>query len=484
MIVTKNNFEEGITQDIRDETVGAVKMIKHFDILTRPHSLTPFHSQISGDKDSATQCMTDFLYYNSIAYGIGDDSGTNKTTVHIKSDFTSDTWTSIGNNVSDTGGFIRGVFVEYKGGGFGFQSNGSVFRNDLAGATWVDAITTIESGATTGSIAGIVHSKDNALYLGNGNTIKKSIDGINFTLLAFSIPTKYILSSLCEYGDYLAIGCKPKWAGNSVVFLYSVSSSAVVADYSIDWGFGDLQIIEQIEGELVGISSRNNIVTGLGERIIFRHYISGSGAIIFRELLITAGSSVPLLCGRKFNANRLYFLGDFSIDSILHNGVWGIGKNQYGRWIVWFDKLPNNDTAVASNGMRGFFMLGDFIFIAYEDSGYKLTQSSNSTYTGTSLIETVINPNMLISDRTKNKQVKTIVISYEPIPVGGQVICEYKVDGGSWIPIFTETTVGKITTEKEIITKIGREYEFRVKSTGGVAPSEIKYAYDIIKTLV
>ena len=490
-VININRFEEGMTADIRDDTVGAVKTIKHFDILTRPKSLTPFHSQVQGDASSATQQMTDFLYYNGLVYGVGVDSGTNKTTVHkiAPTDFAAATWSSMGNNAGGNGNFIAGVFIEYKGYGYGINSDGTVFRNSLAGNAWADSVVTIQTGAVTGGVAAVVHSKDAALYMATGQTIKKNlvvIPGTDvWTTLAFSVPTKYVISCLCEYGDYLAIACKPINGGNSIVYLYSVSSSAVVADFSIDWGFGDLQILEQIEGELVGITVRNGGVSGQPERLVFRHYISGAGSTVFKELLITGGSTDGrVYTGKKFNANRLYFMADISIDGVLHNGVWCLGKNRYGRWIVWFDRLPNNDTAVIADGMRGFFLLSDFAFIAYEDSGYKLTITGTSGYAGTSLIETVINPQMPLADRTKKKQVMVIGVSYDPIPSGGQVICKYKVDGGSWTTIFTETTVGQVTTEKTVKSVIGREFQFRVESTGGVIITEIKYAYQITQTLI
>ena len=447
--VKLDRFDGGITSDGRDNSAGLVKMIKHFDVLTTPHTLIPFNSRTSGDVSSATQQMTDFFYYNSLVYGIGVDSGTSKTTVHkiAPADFAAATWSSMGNNASAAGTFVRGVWVEYQGYGFGINSDGTVFRNSLSGAAWADTVTTIGSAiGAVGSIAGLVHSKDDRLYLASANVIA-SVPSATGTWVAsaLTLPARYLITSLCEYGNYLAIACKPKYAGNSVVFLWDRNSSVTTLSESIDWGYGNLQIIEQVEGELIGITIRNNVFTGLPEKLVFRHYISGAGSVIFKELNITGGSTDgKIYTGKKFNANRLYFIADISVDGVLHNGIWGLGKNQAGRWIVWFDKLPNNDTAVASSAMRGFFMIGDSAWISYEDSGYKLTQTiTTGTYTGTSLLETTIQN---AGDASKKKGLVGVTVTFDTLPTAGVVILKYRKDGEtSWTQIFTEGTDGLIS---------------------------------------
>lgn len=476
-----------MTSDSHDETIGVVRTAKHFDILTRPKSLTPFHSQVTGDSAPTTHQFDDFLYYNSNVYGAGIDGSTGKITIHYKSDFNSTTWNSFSNNAGTTGNPIRGVFIEYHGKAYGFYEDGRVWANDLAGGAWADTSTTIGSTAVIGSIAACVHSKDDCLYMATKNVVGRNNNG-TWTTAALTLPVRYVITSMCEYGNYLAIACKPLYSGKSVVYLWDRDSSLNTISDVLDFGFGNLQIIEQVEGELIGISLRQDPLTlGIGNnRIVFRHYVSGVGGVIFRELLASSAVGLQLIYGQKFNANRLYFLAGITIDSVLHNGVWGLGKNQYGRWSVWFDKLPNNDTAIAANSLRGFFVLGEFTFIAYTDSGYKLTQTTSTTsvYTGSSLIETVINPLMPLVDKSKKKQIVGIAVSYEPILSGGQVICKYKVDGRSWTTIFTETTTGVVATEKNFSSVIGRDFEFRVESTGGVVINEIKYDYKNQKTLL
>lgn len=495
-LVVQTDFTGGMVPDIRDDALRVVKTVKHFDILSKRKTLSPFHSQAQGDSSSATQQMSDFLYYNSIVYGAGQDSGTSKITVHTKSDFTTATWGSQANNAGTSGTPVRGVFIEYKGYAYGFYNDGRVWRNSLAGNAWVDTATTIGTAASQGAIAACVHSKDDTLYMAAGNVIGKNAvvtPGTDvWTAAALTLPSKYVITSLCEYGDYLAIGCKPLYAGNSIVYLWDRQTTVNNVAASIDWGFGNLQVLEQVEGELLGISFRQDIFTaGTSNRLVFRHYISGVGAKVFNEILVSGvgSSNAALVYGRKFNANRLYFLADILIDGVLHNGIWGVAKNAFDKWVVWFDKLPNNDTAVASGGMRGFFMLGDFAFIAYEDSGYKLTQTtSGSGYAGTSILETVINPKMKEVDRVKNKQVKVVFVETAPLTAGQQVVVKYKVDGGSYVTVITQATVGTVSTEMPSsltggITS-GIEYQFRIESTGGAEITGLGYTYEINDSLI
>lgn len=484
--------------DIRDDSIGVIHLLKHFDPLTKRKTLVPYNSQVTGDSSAATQQMADFFYYNGTVYGVGADSGTNKATVHTKGDFSSSTWGTTGNNAGAAGTLVSGVFVEYKGYGYGFYTNGNVWRYSTAGAAFVDNSTTIGSSATTGAVAGVVHSKDDSLYMASGNLVARNTvvtPGTDvWTTPALTLPSKYTITSMCEYGDYLAIACKPVSTGNSVVYLWDRNAGLTTLSSSIDFGFGDIKVIAQVEGELIGISTQvDTSLTMLQgkDKFIFRSYTSGSGAQIFREILSSGSGTVntSVRIGQKFNSNRLYFLAEILIDSTVHNGVWAVAKNELGRWIVWFDRLPNNDTAVVSGGMRGFFVIATQVFISYEDSGYKLTQTTNnsSSFSGSSIIETEINEGMPLVDRTRLKQLKTISVSFAPLPTAGQVILKYKVDGGSFTTVFTETTDSQVTTEIGIDASgteftSGREYQFRIESTGGGEITELKYKYELLQT--
>lgn len=484
MKITLDNFSEGMTPDIRENRTGFSKLLKNFDILSRPNSLTPYFSHVTGDASSSTHCLTDFFYNNSRVYGAGVDNSTSKITVYYKSDFTSDVWTALSNNVGSTGVPVRGVFIDYKGSAYGFYADARVWRFKLDGSGWTDTDTTITSAAAgIGSSAAFVHPKDDILYMAAGNVIGRKNNTV-WEPTALTLPDRYLISCLTDYGNYLAIGCIEKNAGNSVVYLWDRDSSLNTVAEVIDFGYGDLKVLAQIEGELIGVSERLGVFSSLKNSWIFRSYAGGTPRT-FREIIASGSlSSNSIGGGKKYNANRLYFYGSIEIDGVLQIGVWCVAKNPSGRWIIWLDRLPNNNTVVASNSVRGFILVGDFAFISYEDSVYKLTQTANSStsYTGSSVIETVINPNM--ADKFSNKQIVAVSVYCAPQPAAGQIILKYKVDGGSWITILTNTTDNVVSTEARFTSLVGREYQFRIESTGGTVITGFAYDYVVVKSII
>jgi hypothetical protein len=85
-------------------------------------------------------------------------------------------------------------------------------------------------------------------------------------------------------------------------------------------------------------------------------------------------------------------------------------------------------------------------------------------------------------DMDRKKQLVFGGLSYEPLPSGAQVVLKYRVDGGAWQTLFTETTTGKTVTEKIVSGLIGRNLEFRDESTGGVVITGLRYRYDTLQS--
>lgn len=509
-----------MTADKRDQTSGTVKMVKNFDLLTTPHSLTPHHSQITADSAPDTNRIKNFLYYTPIGgnvalWGLGGADGSPFGTIYYKTDLTSTTWSQTANNTI-THRLVNNVFVEYHDFFYGIQGGsapGKVWMYDPTGAVAMNQDAATGAISTTTSIAdrvanGIVHSKDDVLYLACNNVIASNNNGA-WTNAALTLPSKYYIATMCEYGNYLVIGCAPYNGGKSVVYLWDRNSSLTTLSDSIDFGVGQLQIIEQVEGELIGISVRQDVFSNLSTRFVFRRY-SGATAKVFRELVASSYTGLQLLYGQKFNANRLYFLAGIEIEGTVHNGIWGVGKNEKGNWVVWFDTLPNNDTAITTSGLAGFTKIGDYACISYCSSpngqapspdanlygagygtGYSLTMtdSTSTAYTGSSIIETVINPDMPQVDIPLKKQLMAIEVTYDPLPSGGQVILKIKADGVGWTTVYTETTAG-VTATEAVYDATGtaftsaREYQFRIESTGGAVVTGLTYKYEVQKTLI
>ena len=94
---------------------------------------------------------------------------------------------------------------------------------------------------------------------------------------------------------------------------------------------------------------------------------------------------------------------------------------------------------------------------------------------------------MLTEDIFKQKQLTSIVVRYDSLPTAGQCVVKYKVDGGSYITVFTETTDSVVFTETPTAGGTsftsGRDYEFRIESTGGAEIVGLEYNYENLETL-
>ena len=341
----------------------------------------------------------------------------------------------------------------------------------------------------------MVHSKDDIRYIPYDNKIAKN-DNKTWTNAALTLPTHLKINSISEFGNYLAIGCAPLSSvfGNSIVYLWDRDSSLATLSESIDWGAGNLKVLQQIGNELIGISLAGNVLSRFNDRIIFRVY-TASGAVEIAEFIFDSSSSTILPIAKQVIDNRLWFMMDGKVNGSQREGVWSIGRTLDGTFSIVHERTPDNDTAlIQSKTLKNFILVGDFLFQAYFSSGvYALSKTNDqNTYSATAIRETTINPGMIEGDRTKKKQLEAVSLSYEPFPSGGSAVLEYRVDSsdGTWTTVLTETTSNKITTER---TKIdagteftsGREYEFRITTTSKkIVVTELKYKYSILETSI
>jgi hypothetical protein len=85
--------------------------------------------------------------------------------------------------------------------------------------------------------------------------------------------------------------------------------------------------------------------------------------------------------------------------------------------------------------------------------------------------------------RPLHKQLMSVAVTYESLDADEQVVLKYKVDDGSYVTVFTEATDGVIVTEMPKATDeftAGREYQFRIESTGGAEITGLYYTYELI----
>lgn len=495
-----DKWNGGITNDPYDKDSTTCRITTGFDTITNGGLMTPYRSTESGDVNASTSKKKNFgigLWTPTSAYrlfGLGVVSGTSRAEILMKdlttggSNDLSDTgWITPVNNSSSSGTAAFDLFIYYKQTGkfYGAQSGTHVWTFTPDGATAFDE--THQALSYTNIGQGLIHSKDDILYIPYDNKIAKNNAG-SWSPTALTLPNNLYITSICEYGNFLAIACAPlSGVGSSKVFLWDRDSSLATLSESIDWGQGNLKVLEEIDGYLVGVSMVGGIGGGsasIQDRIVFKYY-AGGGAVKFKELMATTSSRLPI--AKQKSNSRLYFLASMVINGTRREGLWSVGRSSIGSpFAVVHEKTPNNDTALTSGVLYNFILVDDYMFLSYETSGAIALAKTNdqATYSSTSIRETTINPKMGDADRNKIKQLKAVSLIYQPIPSGGQAVLKYKVDGGSYSTIFTETTTNTVSTEISFESDKGRNIEFRIESTGGVEIVEFRYKYDVLSGLL
>lgn len=499
-----NKWNTGIRNDPRDVSEGASVMCSNFDGLTDNFRLIPYRDSQNGNTNQSDNKIKNFQVAlrsapNYSLFGLGVVTGQSYAKIFYKdittggsNDLDDSDWAETSNNASASGATSFDLFVYYKKTGkiYGARNGSHIWAYDPTGS--VAFADTHQALSYTNISQGLVHSKDDILYIPYDNVIATNNNG-SWNTTALTLPSHLRIRSLCEYGNYLAIACEPLTGstpgfGGSVVYLWDRDSTLNTLTESIYWGDERLLVLEEVNGTLIGIS----IVTGstrFNSRVVFR-YVSGSSAIKFNEFTSTTGMDL-LPFKQKINT-RLYFLLEMTVDGISRNGVWSVGGAP-GAFSIFHERTTNNDSTFTDLELFAFQFIGDFLFISYADSAvnYMKKTNSSSSYTATSIFETTINPKMSLQDRVRPKKLMGIRLVYEPIASGGQVLLKYRVDSTtSWssaTTIRTDSTVGsrvmELTKAGNSPFRDGREYEFRIESKG-VTVVDFSYAYKTKPTIV
>jgi len=477
-------FDGGMTTDPLTTRSNVGQLVKHFDPFTFPHKLVPYRSSESAVTSPDTTKYANFLYTNSKLYALGVVSGTGRAQIDYKDDFSGTAWSTPANAQSSAGSRNTDLFVYYAKTNkiYGLRAFTHVWSYGIASTTWND--TEADLTAYTTAVQGLVHSKDDVLYIAHDNKISKNNNG-SWSVAFLTLPSKYTITSLCEYGNYLAIACKANAGENSRVFLWDRDSSVATLDESIDWGNGALNILEEVEGMLVGVSLIGSSALSFKSRLGFRYY-TGNGAKQFAELVSSSATATLPLAKQKINS-RLYFMADLTLNGVQHQGVWSIGRNSEGApFAVAFEYLPNNDTALDSGTLVNFFLLGDYMLIAYTSStafGLSKTDDQQTSYTATSIYET---RTFNFEDSSIVKKLIGAAVTHEYLPASGSVTLKYKKDEEtSFTTILTNTTDNSVSEDavrKSDGTTLPefKEITFRIESTGGAVVTGLHFTSEVI----
>jgi len=479
-------WEGGISDDPRAARlfrgtflVNSFVITKHFDIFSSPGRLISYRSFKADTNDGSTPTgmkahfIRDFLYPSASGklYGLGQTGG-GLTEISIKADATTGNWTPA--SATGNGAVKNGCFVEYKDYAWGFQGANQVFKwGLLSGVPAITNSVSTTASAITSVAQGVI-AKDDNLYLPYNNIIARVTSGGTFNDAVLTLPTNFKITSICNYGNYLAIACAPisTFNGASKVFLWNLTSPDV--QEAVDWGEGELRILETIEGMLVGITDRYlNNSTGAGRgSMIIQTYQGGSPQVV-KEIFTLAITGKTMPQSKAVKNNRLFFAAKIMTDSAgttYNEGIWSFGrKSSSYPYILSLDLIDEN---INTSGIQAFGSAANYFFVAHSADGSIDKTDEVANYTFTSIWESQIftwGASML------DKVLESVRVSFRKLATGENLTLKYKVDGAtSWTTIGTFNTVGELSHTFVNIESTGadfasgKEFQFRLEGTGGL----------------
>lgn len=475
-----SDFFGGISDDPRKITVNEFIISKHFDIFSSPKKLVPYRSLEADTNDGSTATgmkqykVQDFFYASESArlYGLGQTS-TGKTKIVYKADATVGNWTLPANSEGD-GAVQNGCFFEYKDYAWGFQGTNQIFKWGLLSGTPTITNSASTVGTTITSVANGIIAADGNAYMAYNNVIVRITTALAFVDSAKTVPTNYKITSLTNFGSFMAIGCSPvsTFNGQSKVFLWNLSSD--LFQETIDWGEGELRVLETIEGMLVGVTDRYlNNSSGAGKGSMIIQTYSGGLAQVVKEVFTQAlvGKSIPL--SKAVKNNRLFFAAKIKTNSTgteYDEGIWSFGrKNINYPWALTLDIIDEN---INTTGIQAFGTAANYFFITHSGDGSIDKTNDDTTYAFTSIYETQVYD---FGDPFSDKTLLSCKASFKKIVSGESLTLKYKVDNASsWTTIGTFSTVGRLSHTFLNIESSGNafasghEYKFRLESTGGL----------------
>lgn len=481
LIIKVNQFNGGISDDPRKVSASEFVVSKMFDIFSQPNRLIPYRS-LEVDMETSVSAtdlkqylVKDFLYASASVklYGLGQ-TGAGLTKLFYKADATTGLWT-VPASSEGNGAVQNGCLVEFKDYLWGFQGTNQIWKWGLLSGTpsITNSVSTV--GATITSVANGLIASDGNLYLAYNNVIVRvATDASTVTDSAKTVPTNYKITSLANYGSYMAIGCSPvsTYNGQSKVFIWNLSSDLFVE--TVDWGEGELRILENIEGMLVGITDRYlNNATGAGKGSMIIQGYSGGSAQVLKEIFTQklTGKTIPL--SKAVKNNRLFWATKIMTNSAgttYDEGIWSFGrKNASYPWALTLDIIDEN---INTNGIQGFGTAANYFFIAHSGDGSVDKTNDAATYAFTSIYESLI---FDFGDASLDKRLEEIKVTFKKIVSGESLTLKIKWDDDtSWTTVGTYATVGKKSRAFLNIESSGaafpsgKELMVRFESTGGL----------------
>jgi hypothetical protein len=491
-----NKFDGNKAEDIRTFATNESQDSYNFDLYTNPHKLLPIRDSVDETtsagtmaaiqiSDVGTSVISSNVYLTAVGYA---SSISTAPAFYTRSSGMNGSW---GQQAAGTGTYQQGSMVVYKQAAYCVASaSATTFTLQKyvgAGSVTTAGTTTVDAVVGNGYPVPrpFVHPEDNVLYFCISNVISKW-DGTTYTNYANILPTGYDVTSLTDYGTYLAIAMRPRnGVGKSICYLWGRDGTINTLQGIIDFGEGDLNIIENIGNELVGIvypQSYSTFSSVIDNKINIKVYAGGA---IQTVKSFTLAAALNYGIAKHKNGNKLYF---GACESLAEVSLWCVYRNKEGSWVAGRERyLYTGSTSVSdvATSVVSITSVGDFFYIGFFLGSGPFTlraTSSTAAFTNTSVFKTTINPNMPLADRYAQKQLQAVAISYTGAS-SGLTGLKYSVDGSAFTSLISSTNAtGEYTVEATnendgTVFLSGREFQFQAESSGGSQIKEIGYKY-------
>ena len=473
-----DRFNGGIVNDPRDRRENTCRIVSNFDIYTNPRKMTPYRNSEDGHSGASSAKPRNYLIAKRSGSGTGEtyvlftlSEITSFIHVQMKSlttggatDLGDNSWTTPSNNEGTTnvGTSDRdfNCFIWYRKTDriYGGHGGTAIWSFDPTSSV---AFNNAETAIIYSRMAqGLVHPKDDILYIPYDNFIATNNNGV-WNNTALTLPNHYYITSICEMGNNIAVAISPtsgQQAGQSRVYIWDRNTSQTTLSETIPWEEGLLQVLEVVDGYLVGISISGTTTTRFRPRIMVR-YLTGSEFLGFRaeqlleiESTSTVANSITLPIAKQMKNGRLHFMMRVTIAGVRREGVWSIGKIG-DQWSLDHERTPINDTAISTHvslaPLYNFIYVGDYLFQTYSDSADAFAVSKTNdqaSFTATSIYESEV---FNAGDASVYKSLVEVTVTTEFLPSDGQIILLYQIDENIgtafWGKIFTNTTDNSIS---------------------------------------
>lgn len=371
------------------------------------------------------------------------------------------------------GGVVATVTLLEPGFNYSTGTKNTTTSSTTGTGCTIGVTTVANTSATISSVAQGLIAKDDNGYIFYNNIVVRIYPSGTVQDQALKLPTNLKITSACNFGNYMAIGCSPvsNFNGTSKVFLWNLYSPDV--QEVIDWGEGELRVLESVEGMLVGVTDRYlNNASGAGRgSMIVQGYTGGSPQVL-KEVFTEKLNGIIMPNYKAVKNNRVFFVAKLMTNTSgteYNEGIWSFGrKNANYAYSLSLDYIDEN---VNTSGIQSFGSAGNFFFISHSSDGSIDKTNDTATYTMTSVLETQV---LNFGETEVEKRIDKVKVSFRKLATGESVVLKYKVDDAtSFTTIGTFNTVGQLShtflreEDNGVDFKSGKEFKFRIESTGG-----------------